>query len=68
VIATLDTMIKKFKDKINIAELQINKAIIYRDEVKDGDKARQILESVGKEYPKTKAAQMAQALLKTIKK
>ena len=63
-ISSLNTIIEKYKGKINADGILMNIAIIYSKELKDKTKAKEVLERLVKEYPKSKLAKTAAALLK----
>jgi TolA-binding protein len=67
-ISTLNGIIEKYKGKVNADALLMNIAMIYSREVKDTTKAKETLERLLKEYPKSKLAKTATALLEEMAK
>ena len=63
-ISSLNNIIEKYKGKINADGILMNIAVIYSKELKDKTKAKEVLERLVKEYPKSKLAKIAAALLK----
>jgi TolA-binding protein len=67
-ISSLNTIIEKYKGKINADGILMNIAMIYSREVKDKIKAKETLQRLVNEYPKSKLAKTATALLEEMAK
>ncbi len=67
-ISTFNTMIEKFKGKVDPGEALVSIALIYKKELKDDIKAKQALEQLIKDYPKSRFFKTAEALLKGVDK
>lgn len=65
-VNTLNSIIERYKDKIKMDEILLNLAFIYNKELKDKVKAREALEKLIKDYPKSKLVTTANALLKEL--
>lgn len=66
-IDVFDDIIKNYKDKITLDEVMINKALIYKNELKDNDKAKEEIEGLIKDYPRSRFIKIAQNMLKELK-
>jgi TolA-binding protein len=62
-IKTLNTMVEKFSGKINMDSVLMDIALIYKKELRDSAKSKEVLERLIKEYPKSRFANLAKALL-----
>jgi TolA-binding protein len=62
-VDTLDNVVNTYKDKAVVDSILLNMALIYQRELKNEPKAREILERLIKEYPKSAPAKKAAALL-----
>lgn len=67
-VAMMDLILEKYKGKINLEELYLNKALICLHQLKDKVKAKETVEALLKEYPKTKLKKAAEAFLDKISK
>lgn len=67
-INSFNSIIEKYKDKVNLDRVFIEIAVIYSRELKDKAKAKEALERMIKEYPKSRLIKTAQALLKELEK
>ncbi len=65
-ISTLNRLIDKYKDKINTDVIVMNIALIYSRELKDKEKAKEALERLIKDYPKSKLIKNAKEILKSL--
>ncbi len=68
-IATLEEMLDKYKDEkykgsANVDAILMNIALIYKNEIKDDPKAKDTLERLLKDYPRSKLAKTVELLLK----
>lgn len=68
VINSLKIAIDNYKKRVNVDGIMMNMALIYSRQLKDNIKAREVLERLLKEYPKSKLAKTATALLKELEK
>lgn len=64
VINSFNLIIDKYKGKVDVGGTLIDMALVYNRELKDKVKARQTLERLIKEFPKSKLIETATALLK----
>jgi len=62
-VDTFDNVVNTYKDKAVVDNILFNMAIIYQRELKNGTKAKEVLERLIKEYPKSALAKQATALL-----
>lgn len=68
-VDSFNAMIEKFKGKkANLDGILLNMALIYRNELKDKDKAKETLNKLIKDYPKSSLIKTALALLKEMDK
>jgi TolA-binding protein len=67
-ISTFNTMIEKFKGKVDPGEALLSIALIYKKELKDDVRSKQALEQLIKDYPKSRFFKTAEALLKGVNK
>jgi len=67
-VNSLNTIVDKYKDKIDVGGALIDTALIYSRELKDKIKAKEALERLLKEYPRSKLTKTATALLKELEK
>lgn len=67
-ISTFNTMVEKFKGKVDPGEALLSIAVIYKKELKDSANAKQALEQLIKDYPKSRFFKNAEALLKEVDK
>lgn len=65
-INTFNVMIATYKDKAAMDAIMLEIAFIYQRELKDKIKAKETLQELIKEYPKSKLIKSAQALLKEV--
>ncbi len=65
---TFNTVIEKYKDKVNVDSVLMSVALIYEQQLKDKIKAKGALERLIKEYPKSRLVKTATALLKELEK
>lgn len=62
-VAVLNTVVEKFKAKTPMDAILLDIALIYKKELNDTAKTKETLETLIKEYPKSKLAGVAKALL-----
>jgi TolA-binding protein len=67
-IESFNALIAKYKDKVSVDQALMNLSIIYKEELKDKDKAKEYLEKLNKDYPKSRFKSMATAMLKELNK
>ncbi|MDD5166819.1 MAG: tetratricopeptide repeat protein [Candidatus Omnitrophica bacterium] len=67
-VNTFKTAIDAYKSKVNVDAIMMNMALIYKRELKNNTKAKEALEGLLKEYPKSKLAKSATALLEEMEK
>ena len=67
-VNTFKTAIDAYKSKVNVDAIMLNMALIYKRELKNNTKAKEALEGLLKEYPKSKLAKSATALLEEMEK
>lgn len=65
-IKTLNSAVETYKDKTNTDEIVFSIALIYAKEIKDKTKARETLERLIRDYPKSKLIKNATEILKKI--
>lgn len=65
-ISTLNQLIQNYKDKINTDIIVMNIAVIYNRELNDKQKAKETLERLIKDYPKSKLIKNAKEILKSL--
>jgi TolA-binding protein len=63
-IDSLEMIVTNFKDRASMDGVLLNIAVIYRRELRDMDKAKDVLMRLIKEYPDSRYAKAAQELLK----
>jgi len=63
-IAALNNLIERYKGKVKTDGILMEIALIYQKELKDTPKAKEALETLLKEYPKSKLVKAAKSLLK----
>jgi len=63
-VNSLRAMIEKYKGKVALDEVLMNIAVIYDRQLNDKVKAREALEQLKKDYPKSRLVKAATALLK----
>jgi TolA-binding protein len=68
VINNCNTIIAKYKDKVDVGGTLIDMAVVYNRELKDKVKAKETLERLIKDFPKSKFVKTATALLKELEK
>ena len=64
-INTLNTLMEKFKGKVNFDLILLDMALIYKKELKDPVKVKETVERMIKEYPDSKFLTAAKTLLKS---
>lgn len=62
-IAALETILEKFKGKTRLDGVMFDIALIYKRELKNEVKAREMLQRIAKEYPNTQAGKTAEKIL-----
>jgi TolA-binding protein len=62
-VSTLKTLVEKFQGKVDVDSVLMDIALIYRRELKDNVKAKETLERLIKEYPKSRLVKTAKTLL-----
>jgi len=62
-VETFENVVNTYKDKAVVDSILLNMALIYQRELKNEAKAKEILERLIKEYPKSALAKKATALL-----
>jgi len=67
-INSLNIIVDKYKDKIDVGGVLIDTALIYNRELKDKVKAKEALERLIKEYPRSRLIKTATNLLKELEK
>lgn len=67
-INTFNSLIEKYKAKLNTDWMMMEIAAIYKKELKDDAKAKETLEKLVKNYPSSRLKQGAAALLKELNK
>ena len=67
-VQNLQGMATYFKDKLDTGNLYINIALIYANELKDAEQAKQVLQKFISDNPKSKFIQSAEKLLAAIEK
>ncbi len=67
-VATLNTIVNKYKDKTRLDGILMNISMIYYKELKDNAMAAQTLQRLIKEYPKSRLVKPAKEYLKKIEK
>ena len=67
-INSLNTIIEKYKGKVSLDGTLLDIALIYKNELKDKIKAKEALEQLLKDYPKSKLIKTATAILKELAK
>jgi TolA-binding protein len=67
-IATFNTIINNYKSKINVDGVMMDMALLYNRELKDRVKAKETLQRLIKEYPRSRLIKIATALLKELEK
>ncbi len=65
-VSTFSSIADTYKDKVNADGVLLNMALIYERELKDKVKAKEALERLSKEYPRSALIKTATALLKDI--
>ncbi len=65
-INALDLVLEKFKGKVNLDGALMEKALIYAQGLKDNQKAKETLEQLKREYPKSNLVATADAFIKKI--
>lgn len=68
VINSFNLIIDKYKGKVDVSGTLIDMALVYNRELKDKVKAKETLERLIKDFPKSKLVKTAQALLKELEK
>lgn len=63
-IDAFNNLIAAYKSKINMDTVMLDMALIYQRELKDNIKAKEILERLIKDYPKSRLIKLANDLLK----
>lgn len=67
-ISTFNTIIENYKGKVNLDGVLVEMAFIYNNELKDKVKAKEALERLLKDYPKSRFVKAANNLLKELDK
>lgn len=67
-IITYNGIIDKYRGKVSLEDILMEVALIYKREFKNQSKAKEVLEILLKDYPKSKFTKAATALLKEIEK
>jgi len=67
-LEALDSIMKRYKDKVDLSGALMNKALIYKNELKDKEKEKQALRQLIKDYPKSRLLNLANSLLKELEK
>ena len=67
-VSTFSSIADTYKDKVNADGVLLNMALIYERELKDKVKAKEALERLSKEYPRSALIKTATALLKELEK
>jgi len=67
-IKSYNTILENYKGKVNLDGILMDMALIYIREIKDKVKAKEILEKLVKEYPKSRLIKQSEALLKEVDK
>ena len=67
-INSFNSIIEKYKGKVNVDGLFMQVASIYNKELKDKIKAKETLERLIKEYPQSRFIKIAQTLVKELEK
>jgi len=62
-VKTLDAMVEKYTGKLKMDAVLMDIALIYKRELKDDAKAKEVLARLIKEYPKSKFASAAKSFL-----
>jgi len=62
-VKALNTLVEKFKGKVDTDVVLMDIALIYKRELKDTAKAKEALEKLIKEYPKSRLVKTARTLL-----
>ncbi len=65
-INTLNSVVERYKNKTNTDRIMLNIALIYAREIKDKTKAKETLELLIRDYPKSKLIKSAKEILKKI--
>ncbi len=65
-IDTFNNLIAAYKSKINLDAVMLDMALIYQRELKDNVKAKETLEKLIKDYPKSRLVKIANELLKKV--
>ncbi len=68
VINTLNIIVDRYKDRINVDGVLMDLALVYRRQLNDGAKAKEVLERLIRDYPESKLLNMATALIEEIDK
>ena len=68
VISAYDHILNTYKGKVNLDFIQLEKALIYKRELKDEAKAKEVLEQFVKDNPESKLVKIAQGLLQSTPK
>ena len=68
VINSFNLIVDKYKDKIDVGGALIDTALIYNRELKDKVKAKEALERLIKDYPRSRLVTTAAVLLKELEK
>jgi TolA-binding protein len=63
-ISIYDTVLENYRDKIQPEDILMGTALIYKNELKNTQKAKEILEKIIKDYPENELAKKASELLK----
>lgn len=63
VIDTLNDLVEKYHNKVNMDGALMNIAMIYSKELKDNRKAKEILQRLIKDYPKSKLIKAAESII-----
>ncbi|MCM8781359.1 MAG: tetratricopeptide repeat protein, partial [Candidatus Omnitrophica bacterium] len=63
-IESYDTIVEKYKGKVNLDAILMTEASIYNTELNDKTKARQLLEQLIKDYPKSGLINVAKGMLR----
>ncbi|MEW6074737.1 MAG: tetratricopeptide repeat protein [Candidatus Omnitrophota bacterium] len=65
---TLEGILNDYKDKVNLDALMMNTALLYLGQLKDEFRAKELLQTLIKDYPKSRYSGTAKAILKKLSK
>jgi len=67
-VGTFNSIITQYKGKVDLQEALITSALVYANELKDKVKAKEMLETLIKDYPRSSFLKAAKQLLKELNK